>query len=70
MNSRRFIIRSLVGGEQRWRHVKTKRLCGLEVDHKLVLGRRLHWQIGRLLALEDAIDVASRAPEWIARSAQ
>ena len=30
--------------------------------HQLVLGRRLHRQVGRLLALEDAIDVAGRAP--------
>jgi hypothetical protein len=30
------------------------------IDDKLELGRRLHRQVGRLLALEDAIDVASR----------
>ena len=35
---------------------------GLEIDHQLVLGRRLHRQVGWLLALEDAIDVAGRAP--------
>ena len=40
------------------RHVEAERLGGLEVDHQLVLGRRLHRQVGRLLALEDAIDVA------------
>ena len=44
------------------RHVEAERLGGLEVDHQLVLGRRLHRQVGRLLALEDAIDVAGRAP--------
>ena len=42
--------------------VEPERLGGLEVDHQLVLGRRLHRQIGGLLALENAIDVASRAP--------
>ena len=38
-----------------------KRLRGLEVEYQLVLGRGLHWQIGRLLALEDSIDVAGGA---------
>ena len=42
--------------------VEPERLGGLEIDHQLVLGRRLHRQVGRLLALEDAIDVAGRAP--------
>jgi hypothetical protein len=41
---------------------EAKRLGGLEVDDEFVLGRRLHRKVGRLLALEDAIDVASRAP--------
>ena len=48
---------SSVGGT-----VEAERLGGLEIDHQLVLGRRLHRQVGRLLALEDAIDVAGRAP--------
>ena len=48
---------SSVGGT-----VEAERLGGLEVDHQLVLGRRLHRQVGRLLALEDAVDVAGRAP--------
>src|SRR5262249_60992426 len=42
-----------------------ERFRGLQVDNKLVLGRRLHRQIGRLFAFEDAIDVAGRAPELI-----
>ena len=54
---------SSVGGT-----VEAERLGGLEVDHQLVLGRRLHRQVGWLLALEDAIDIACRAPELVDKS--
>jgi hypothetical protein len=32
-----------------------------EIDRQLVFDRRLHRQVGRLLALEDAIDVTGRS---------
>src|SRR5262249_40381963 len=51
--------------EQRWWHFEAEYLGGLEVDYQLVLGRCLHRQVGRLLALEDAIDVASCLPVLI-----
>src|SRR5271169_2138659 len=53
------------GGEQRLRDSHTERLCGLEIDDQFEFGRRLYWQLRRLLALEDAIDVAGRAAELI-----
>ena len=47
------------------RYVEAQRLGGLEVDDKLILRRRLHRHVGRLLPLEDTVDVAGRAPVQI-----
>src|SRR5262245_6501007 len=53
----------LVGAsEHRRRHLETERLRGLQIDHQLVFVRRLHRQVGGLLALEDTIDVAGGEP--------
>jgi hypothetical protein len=56
---------SAVGGEQAIRRDESQRLRGPEIDHQLVLGRRLYRQVSRFLPPEDAIDVAGRAPELI-----
>src|SRR5262249_25285895 len=42
--------------QQRW-HVEVHRLGGLEIDDQFKLCRRLDREVGRLLALEDAVDV-------------
>ena len=58
----------LIGScEQRRRHCETKRLRGLEIDRQFVFGRCLHRQVGRLLAFEDAVDIARRSPKLIGR---
>jgi hypothetical protein len=50
------------GGEQIGRHRQAERLGGFEVEHRFVLGRRLHRQVGRLGAAEYAIYVAGCVP--------
>ena len=48
----------LVGaGKQERRHSGVESLRRLEIDHQFILGRSLHREIGRLSALEDAVDV-------------
>ena len=46
---------------ERHGHVEPERLGGLEIDDQLILCRRLHGEIGRLLTLEDAVDVLCRS---------
>src|SRR5262249_37592934 len=52
------------GEHGRW-NFEAERLSGVQVDHQFILDRRLHRKVGRLLALEDTIDVAGRAPEFV-----
>jgi hypothetical protein len=47
--------------KRRW-NGEAKRLGRLEVDDQLVPGRRLHWQIRRSFALENAVNVTGSAP--------
>jgi hypothetical protein len=48
----------LVGpAEPHGRQVEAERLRSLEVDREVVLGGRLHRQVGRLLAFHDEVDV-------------
>ena len=53
----------LVGaGEQLRRQVEAERFGSLHIDHELVFGRRLHWKVGRFLALENSIGITGGAP--------
>ena len=61
------LLDHLVGAvKQCRRHGEAERIRGFEVDHQLILGRRLRWQVGRLLALEDAVHIGRSKPKKIA----
>jgi hypothetical protein len=62
------LLDQLVGcGEQRLRYAQAERLCGLEIENQLILGRRLHRHVGWLLALENAIEISRGSPDRIER---
>src|SRR5262249_31297463 len=48
--------------EHRLRHGDAKRLRGLEVDNQFIFGRRLNRHVGRLFALQNAIDIGGCTP--------
>jgi hypothetical protein len=57
-----FLFDRLVRAQQdRCRYIEAKRLGGRHIEHGLVFDRQLHRQIGRLLALKDAVDVGGGA---------
>src|SRR5262245_26937495 len=59
----RELFDDLVGaGEKRWRDGEAKRLSGLEVNREYEPRRLLDRQIGDGGALQDAVDLAGRAP--------
>ena len=61
----RFFDYFVGAGEQRWRHGNPQYLGGLKIDRQVILGRRLHGQITRLLTLQNAINVSRGARELI-----
>src|SRR5262249_13049812 len=67
MNSRRSLDHLVGTREEAIWHVEAEGLRGLQIDHQLVLGRRLHWKVGRFLALEYAVHVIGGAPVLVER---
>ena len=56
----------LVGGyEQAGRDRQAKRLRRFEIDHRFKFGRRLHRQIGGLVAAQDAVDIGRRLAKHV-----
>ena len=47
------------------RHLNAERVGSLEVDDEFVFHRRLHRQVRRLLAFQDAVDIAGGPPELV-----
>src|SRR2546425_9637054 len=48
----------------RWNR-ETDLLRGLQIDHQLELRRLLHWQVSRLGAFEDLVDISGGAPPQV-----
>src|ERR1700752_3336 len=53
-----FLDHFVRAGEDRLRHGEPQRLRCFEVYGQLISGRPLHWQVGRLLPFENAINIA------------
>ena len=60
------LLDDLVGArEERVQDGEPERLGSLQVDDQFVFRRRLHREVGRLLALEDAVDIPGCSAELI-----
>jgi hypothetical protein len=64
-HSRRSLDHFVSASEHGRRHVEPQRLCSLEVDHQLELGRHVDRKIARFFAPEDAIDILRRFAHYI-----
>ena len=65
---KRQLFNLLVGAQQnRWGYGKTERLGGLAVQDHLKFCRKLHRQIARLLAAQNAIDISGGATNGVYR---
>jgi hypothetical protein len=63
------LLDHLVGAdEQRGRHREAGRFGSFHVDHQGEFGGPLHWQVGRLGAFEDLVDVVARTAHQIGSS--
>src|SRR5262249_21000821 len=69
MNSRRFTSFDHLVGEQKKRisHCKAERLRGYQIDDQFKLGRRLHRQVSRFFAPQEAVDIRTRTPKNVGR---
>ena len=61
-----FLLNDLVGCHlHNQRHCEAERLRRFEIDDEFELGRPHHGKLGRLLTLEDAIDIEGRLAELV-----
>ena len=62
----RALFDHLIGAFEQWpRHRHTQCLRGLEIDHQLILGRRLHREIAGFFAFQNTVDVTGYVPNLV-----
>jgi len=56
----------LVGSDQQpGRHREAQRLCRFDIESRYKFRRRLHWEVGRLSASQNAVHVVRRLPKLV-----